>query len=56
MTVNERLATAGLIARWDEAFAARDRDAMLAILRAVGIAEPAPTVDAAMADPARYGF
>jgi hypothetical protein len=58
MTLNERLYCASVIGKWDAACHARNRDAMLAILGEVEIAEPgrAPIVDAVLADPAKYGF
>jgi hypothetical protein len=56
MTVNERLATAGLIEQWDAAVRARDRDAMIAILTDVDVTDPAFTVDTVLADPGKYGF
>ena len=56
MTLNERLHFAGLIERWDAAARARDRAAMLAILKQVGIEAPERIVDSGLADPARYGF
>jgi hypothetical protein len=56
MTVNERLCVAGLIETWDAAVRARDRNAMIATLRAVDIAAPENIVDTVLANPARYGF
>jgi hypothetical protein len=57
MTVNERLYFAGLFDKWDAACLARDRDAMLAIMAQVDLAEAGrATVDAVLANPAKYGF
>jgi hypothetical protein len=58
MTLNERLYFARLVDKWDAAFRARDREAMLALLAQVDIAEPgrAPIVDTLLADPRKYGF
>jgi hypothetical protein len=56
MTLNERLVAAGLVERWDAAVRRRDRAAMIAVLKEAGLAEPAPTADAVLADPRRYGF
>ena len=58
MTLNERLWFAGLMDKWDAAFRARDRAAMIELLGQVEIAEPgrATTVDTLLANPSRYGF
>jgi hypothetical protein len=56
MTVNERLSAAGLLDHWDTAVRARDRNAMLALVRRVRVEAPDFTVDAVLADPAHYGF
>jgi hypothetical protein len=56
MTVNERLSAAGLMDHWDIAVRARDRDAMLALMRRVRVDPPEFTVDMVLADPTRYGF
>ena len=56
MTVNERLFNLGLMERWDEAVAARDREAMLAIMRECEVDPPEQTVDPILANPAMYGF
>jgi hypothetical protein len=56
MTVNERLIVTGLLDRWDAAVRKRDRREMLEILVQIEITEPAPTVDAVLADPQRFGF
>ncbi|MBV8564156.1 MAG: hypothetical protein JO366_17560 [Methylobacteriaceae bacterium] len=56
MTLNERLVMAGVMDQWDAAARARDRESMLKVLKQVEIAEPAPIVDAVLADPRKYGF
>ena len=58
MTVNERLGVAGLFKEWDAAALARDRDAMIAVLRRVAFSErsAAATTDAVLKNPAHYGF
>lgn len=56
MTGNERLFNLGLMERWDEAVAARDREAMLAIMRECEVDPAEQPVDAILANPARYGF
>lgn len=56
MTVNERLFARGLLDRWDNAVRARDRDAMIRIMREVEVDQPESTVDAVLAQPAKYGF
>ncbi len=56
MTVNERLSETGLMDQWDAAVRARDRVAMLDLMRKVEVEPPEPTVDAILADPAFYGF
>jgi len=56
MTVNERLCVTGLLDSWDEAVRVKDRDAMLAIMRQVGVHPPENTVDAVLADPVKYSF
>lgn len=56
MTVNERLVATGLLEEWDRAVHARDRETMLQIVRQIEVIPPEPTVDAVLADPAKYGF
>ena len=56
MTLNERLVMAGMMDQWNAAARARDRAGMLKVLEQVEIAEPAPIVDAVLADPRKYGF
>jgi hypothetical protein len=56
MTINERLFVTGLMAEWDAAVRARNRDKMLGIMRRVNVDHPEFTVDAVLADPAKYGF
>lgn len=45
MTLNERLAVANPLGAWDEAVAARDRPAMLGILRSVAVAKADEVAD-----------
>ena len=56
MTLDERLGEAGPVGRWDAAVRRRDRAATIAVLEEAGLTEPAPTADAVLADPRRYGF
>lgn len=56
MTVNERLVEAGLRDQWDVAVRARDRGAMLELMRMVEVTPPEFTVDTILANPARYGY
>ena len=56
MTVNERLYSAGLIDTFDAAARTRDRESMIDILSKVAVESAAATVDAILADPARFGF
>jgi hypothetical protein len=56
MTVNERLVVSGRLAAWDAAVRARNREKMIAILKSLGVCDPARTADATLADPARYGY
>jgi hypothetical protein len=56
MTVNERLVEAGLLNQWDVAVRARDRGAMLELMRMVEVTPPEFTVDTVLANPARYGY
>ena len=57
MTVNERLAVAGLMKRFDGAIRSGDRQGAIEILLQVAMSEDnaAATVDAVLADPSRYG-
>jgi hypothetical protein len=56
MTVNERLAEAGLIAQWDDACRRSDRDEMIRVLLRVDLSEAraASCVDAVVAHPEIY--
>jgi len=56
MTVNERLVEAELLAAFDVASRARDRDAMLDILSQVGVKDTAGSADAILANPPRYRY
>jgi hypothetical protein len=58
MTVNERLVVSGLADEWDAAVRRRDREAMIAILMRVDLAQAdaAWSADTLLADPSRYGF
>lgn len=56
MTVNERLAKAGLLEAFDVAAKARNREAMLRLLAEVAVADPASTADPILNDPKRYGY
>jgi hypothetical protein len=56
MTVNERLDVRGLFADWEEAVRARDRNAMILVLRRVAMPDAPRVADVVLADPAAYGF
>lgn len=56
MTVNERLAEAGLLEAFDIAARARNRDALLRLLSKVAVDDPAATADPILKDPKRYGY
>jgi len=58
MTVNERLAVAGLSEAFDKAIMARDRARAIALLLQVELsaAQAASTTDTIFADPSRYGY
>jgi hypothetical protein len=57
MTVNEALATAGLIRQWDAAIGAGDRHAAIDVLSKVfDESSAAATVDAVLAEPSKYGY
>ncbi len=56
MTVNERLSVTGLIHAFDAAATTRDRQGMIDILSEVAIEDAPRTVDAILADPARFGY
>jgi hypothetical protein len=56
MTVNERLVHVGLLEAWDEAVRMRDRAAMISVLEQVEVSQPEFSVDAVLANPAKYGF
>ena len=56
--INERLLVLNLLAYFDRAATARDRDALIEVLlRAkVARAQAEQTAEAVLADPGRYGF
>jgi hypothetical protein len=58
MTVNERLFVAGLLEEWDAAMNTADRSRAIEILTRADMSEDgaASTVDAVLANPAKYGF
>ncbi len=56
MTVNERLFTLGLMDEWDRAAFARDREAMLDLMRRCAVDRPEDTVDTVLATPSIYGY
>ena len=56
MTINERLAEAGLLDAFDKAATTRDRAAMLRLLAEVDAPDPASTADPILNDPTRYGY
>lgn len=58
MTVNERLAEAGLLAEFDDAARSRDRAAIIRILNQVemGDAYAPSTANAILTNPAKYGY
>lgn len=58
MTVHERLFMAGLVDQFDTAIDAGDRQRALELLLRVAMTDDAAgeTVDAVMADPAKYGY
>ena len=56
MTVNERLAATGRVELWEDAVRARDRTAMIALLRRIAVPNPQTVADAVLADPVFYGF
>ena len=56
MSVEERMAARGLEAEWRAAVAARDRDAMILLLKRVALFTAAPIADAILGDPAAYGY
>jgi hypothetical protein len=58
MTVNERPFVAGLIGAFDAAINASDREKAIGVLCEVEInaGQAAQTVDAALANPAKYGY
>lgn len=56
MTVNERLATAGLLEAFSVAARSRDRDAMIRLLTEVDVEQAVLTVSPILNDPARYGY
>jgi len=58
MTVNERLAAAGLLGAFDNAVNARDHVRTIEILRQVELTaeQAAQTTDVIFANPSRYGY
>lgn len=58
MTVNERLFEAGLLQQFDTAIDSGDRQRAIEILLRVAMsdASAAETVDAVLANPAKYGY
>lgn len=58
MTVNERLVMCGLMHRWDEAVRKRNREEIVAVLRAVAMTDEqaVQTADTVLKNPQRYGF
>lgn len=58
MTVNERLAVAGLLKAFDKAVRMRDREGAIDILRRVELSaeQAGQTTDTIFASPARYGY
>ncbi len=57
MTVNERLAVAGLLEAWDSAISTADRGQAVEVLSQVDLADQAEwIVDTTLANPAKYGF
>lgn len=57
MTVNERLVEAGLIEDFARAAEARDRAAMISVLRLVDMGDLAEgTTDTVLRNPERYGY
>jgi len=58
MTVNERLSVAGLLEQFDGAIDSGDRQRAIELLLrvAMGHASGTETVDAVLANPAKYGY
>ncbi len=58
MTVNERLFTAGLVREFDAAIDSGNRQLAIQLLEQVAMSgdSAASTVDAVLADPAKYGY
>jgi hypothetical protein len=58
MTVNERLFEAGLMAEFDAAVRAKERERIIALLMRVALSkdDAAFTADTILANPKRYGF
>jgi len=56
MTVNERLAIAGVMDAWDSAIEAGDRQGAIEILSPLGLSALTATVDGTLANPEKYGF
>lgn len=58
MTVNERLAAAGLMDDFDSAVRARDRARIISVLERVALSneQAAYSADTILANPERYGF
>jgi hypothetical protein len=56
MTVEERMTARGLSDDWHRAVGARDREAMVRLLKRVALFDAAPIADAILGDPAAYGY
>ena len=58
MTVNERLFVAGLLQQFDSAIDSSDRQRAIELLLRVAMSDAgaAETVDAVLANPAKYGY
>jgi hypothetical protein len=56
MTVNERLFELGLVDMWNLAARARDRDAMIRLIKQCEVETAERTVDAILNNPKKYGF
>jgi len=58
MTVNERLAVAGLLGQFDDAARRRDRAAMISLLIQVALSDKqaTTTIDTLLANPKHYGY
>lgn len=56
MTVNEHLFTSGQMQAFDQAARARNRQAMIDILKSVDVSDAEWSVDTMLAHPEKYGF